>query len=62
MEWWLSGAPLEYILVNVTPLCGERGSYLRHVESQDGKMEKQWKWVVVVIAIGNYRSMHVQLF
>lgn len=51
MEWWSSGAPWEYILVNVTPLWGEMGSYLRLVDSQDGKMEIQWKWVVVVIAI-----------
>lgn len=50
----VTGAPLEYILVNVTPLCGDIGSYLSHVEFQDGKMENQWKWVAVVNAITNY--------
>lgn len=40
-------------------LCGELGSYLRHVESKDRKMEIQWKWVVVAIAI---RTTEVCMF
>lgn len=50
----VTGAPLKYILVNVTPLCREIGSYLSHVEFQDEKMEKS-------VEMGGSRDCHNEL-